>query len=390
MVMWTTATADAICNSSAASSVASLTWEPGNPFYRAFIFVNTISCVVLAASVCTHNVSQVDKLWSVLPSIYAWMCVVDSRTLLMALLSTIWSVRLTYNFHRRGGYSWPPWRGEEDYRWEILRTGKPRLNRAFDQLTRRTAHPLEEEGGRGPDSAHHLKESERAEDTAGSWTARGGYRTHEQGVAEKSSSRGSAYWRGIVAAVDFDMDMQSDCWSSHRFTIFTNPPTFWCLAQKASRVPAFLPELPLDVYRSAVLRGLVLLHETRADNEQLDFQTRKQKWKKNKNVSISDEKEFVDGFNQSGLFAIVRKPNYAAEQAIWIAFYIFSLAATRDMGWNWSGGGFVNLCLLFQGSGWLTEKISSAKYPEYQAYQKRVPLYVPNLLRLFTDDKKHK
>lgn len=134
MVMWTTATADAICNSSAASSVASLTWEPGNPFYRAFIFVNTISCVVLAASVCTHNVSQVDKLWSVLPSIYAWMCVVDSRTLLMALLSTIWSVRLTYNFHRRGGYSWPPWRGEEDYRWEILRTGKPRLNRAFDQL----------------------------------------------------------------------------------------------------------------------------------------------------------------------------------------------------------------------------------------------------------------
>ena len=134
--MWTDATADAICNSSAASSVATLTltWEPGNPFHRAFVFVNATACVVLAASALTHNVSQVDKLWSVLPAIYAWMCVVDSRTRLMAFLSTIWSVRLTYNFYRRGGYSWPPWRGEEDYRWEILRTGKPRLNRAFDQV----------------------------------------------------------------------------------------------------------------------------------------------------------------------------------------------------------------------------------------------------------------
>ena len=24
--------------------------------------------------------------------------------------------RLTYNFNRRGGYSWPPWKGDEDYR----------------------------------------------------------------------------------------------------------------------------------------------------------------------------------------------------------------------------------------------------------------------------------
>ena len=131
--MWTDATADAICNSSS-SFVASLAWEPGNPFHRAFIFVNSTACVVLVVSALTKNVSQVDKMWSVLPAIYAWMCVVDSRTLLMASLSTIWSARLTYNFHRRGGYSWPPWHGEEDYRWEILRTGKPRLNWAFDQL----------------------------------------------------------------------------------------------------------------------------------------------------------------------------------------------------------------------------------------------------------------
>ena len=39
----------------------------------------------------------------------------------MALLATAWGARLTYNFARRGGYSWPPWSGEEDYRWSYCR-----------------------------------------------------------------------------------------------------------------------------------------------------------------------------------------------------------------------------------------------------------------------------
>ena len=39
----------------------------------------------------------------------------------MAFLVSIWAVRLTYNFARRGGYSWKIWTGEEDYRWAILR-----------------------------------------------------------------------------------------------------------------------------------------------------------------------------------------------------------------------------------------------------------------------------
>ena len=39
----------------------------------------------------------------------------------MAFLVSIWAVRLTYNFARRGGYSWKIWTGEEDYRWSILR-----------------------------------------------------------------------------------------------------------------------------------------------------------------------------------------------------------------------------------------------------------------------------
>jgi len=45
----------------------------------------------------------------------------------MSILVTVWSIRLTYNFARRGGYSWKFWDGEEDYRWDILRQ-KPGFN----------------------------------------------------------------------------------------------------------------------------------------------------------------------------------------------------------------------------------------------------------------------
>jgi len=68
--------------------------------------------------------SVVDRLWSIVPWCYAWyMCyaasssgtVSDStfqRLLIMAVLSTLWGARLTWNFARKGGFS-----GGEDYRW---------------------------------------------------------------------------------------------------------------------------------------------------------------------------------------------------------------------------------------------------------------------------------
>ena len=94
-----------------------------NPYHWAFIVCHFVAFLTFTVSSVTGNMSQVDKLWSILPTIYAWMCVVDSRTKLMALLSTLWSIRLSHNFYRRGGYTWPPWWGEEDYRWEYLRRG---------------------------------------------------------------------------------------------------------------------------------------------------------------------------------------------------------------------------------------------------------------------------
>ncbi|MGB0915985.1 MAG: DUF1295 domain-containing protein [Flavobacteriales bacterium] len=73
----------------------------------------------------SKNYSQVDKLWSIIPLVYIWiiagMSGWEPRALLMAAVATVWGIRLTYNFNRRGGYSWRFWEGEEDYRWEVLR-----------------------------------------------------------------------------------------------------------------------------------------------------------------------------------------------------------------------------------------------------------------------------
>jgi steroid 5-alpha reductase family enzyme len=76
----------------------------------------------------TRNNSQMDKLWSLLPIAYTWVIAarggMSPRLLVMALLVTVWGIRLTYNFARKGAYSLKFWEGEEDYRWPVLRAKK--------------------------------------------------------------------------------------------------------------------------------------------------------------------------------------------------------------------------------------------------------------------------
>ena len=119
----------------------------------------------------TGNVSQVDKLWSVLPIVYAWIVAAHAdfspRILLMAVLVTAWGARLTYNFSRHGAYRLKFWQGNEDYRWRVLRE-KPEFRPAWKwrlfnfafisgyqnalilmMTTRHTGL-----GGRGPDGRH--------------------------------------------------------------------------------------------------------------------------------------------------------------------------------------------------------------------------------------------
>lgn len=83
-----------------------------------------LSVLVFVIGEITGNVSSVDRLWSLVPTLYTGVicCYHPSlRLLLMVMVAGVWSVRLTYNFWRRGGYSWPPWTGCEDYRWIYVR-----------------------------------------------------------------------------------------------------------------------------------------------------------------------------------------------------------------------------------------------------------------------------
>ncbi len=71
------------------------------------------------------NYSQVDKLWSITPPVYAWTLTVlagmPERLVLLSVLVSIWGIRLTYNFSRHGAYRWKFWTGHEDYRWAHVR-----------------------------------------------------------------------------------------------------------------------------------------------------------------------------------------------------------------------------------------------------------------------------
>ena len=76
----------------------------------------------------THNNSQMDKLWSLLPEAYIWIIAIRGgmtpRLIVMAVLATLWGARLTFNFARKGAYRLKFWTGEEDYRWPVLREKK--------------------------------------------------------------------------------------------------------------------------------------------------------------------------------------------------------------------------------------------------------------------------
>lgn len=283
-----------------------------------------------------NNTSTVDRLWSLLPAIYAWMFVLttengtnalNARSLLLALLISAWSIRLTYNFVRKGGYSIHA----EDYRWIVTR-------RWFDRW------PL-------------------------GWEL-------------------------------FNL-------------------TFICLYQSALILAFTLPvwavvrleHVPLDTPTCVVaaLHSLLLYLQTLADEQQWQFHTAKQYFAIR---SYRERKRFLEslspvvragvldnevandiyfrGFRTCGVFAYSRHLNFFCEQAMWwcvFAFYVVSVGAScrspddwlqllAQPSLYWPATGVVLLTLLFQGSTWLTERITVSKYPSYATYQRRVPKFL--------------
>jgi steroid 5-alpha reductase family enzyme len=110
-----------------------------------------------------------------------------------------------------------------------------------------------------------------------------------------------------------------------------------------------------------------------ADIQQWRFQ--QAKWAQIK-AGETPTGDYKKGFLDKGLWAYSRHPNYFAEQAIWVSFYVFSIAASGF--WvNWSISGCLLLIVLFQGSSNFSEEISAGKYPDYKDYQKRVARFIP-------------
>ena len=100
-----------------------------------FIYQITI-CHLIAfycfiKSIRTKNFSQVDRLWPILPAVYSWSYILFEfllrdgldnmdtffRMLIVTILITSWSIRLTFNTWRRGYYR----NNTEDYRWEHVK-----------------------------------------------------------------------------------------------------------------------------------------------------------------------------------------------------------------------------------------------------------------------------
>jgi steroid 5-alpha reductase family enzyme len=272
-------------------------WQAVNSLIKIVAIVIVYTFIVGELS---NNNSQVDKLWSIVPIAYVWVVAgygdFAPRLVMMSILPTIWGVRLTVNFAKKGAYQWRFWAGEEDYRWQVLRQKlefKPRWKWTFFNLLFI-----------------------------------------------------SGYQNVLIL-------------------LFTLPIV---VALQNKNVP-----LGLFDYIAAGLMFFFIVFETVADIQQWNFQQKKR-------VLIEAGRElngeYQKGFLDKGVWAYSRHPNYFAEQAIWVSFYLFSVAASGQ--WlNWSITGCLLLIVLFQGSSRFSEGISKGKYREYEAYQKKVSRFIP-------------
>ncbi|EGC42400.1 DUF1295 domain-containing protein [Histoplasma capsulatum var. duboisii H88] len=123
--------------------------------------------------------------------------------------------------------------------------------------------------------------------------------------------------------------------------------------------------------------------EALADQQQWRFQKAKKEYNEIARIpsrykGIYTNDDLSRGFVVSGLWAWCRHPNFVAEQAVWLALYQWSCVKTDQL-YNWTGIGSLCYVALFQGSTYLTEKITASKYPDYKQYQLRVGKFIPRL-----------
>jgi steroid 5-alpha reductase family enzyme len=159
--------------------------------------------------------------------------------------------------------------------------------------------------------------------------------------------------------------------------LITTPAYILMLVSHADSGKMNLP----DIIFSRVLMGLVLI-EFFADQQQWNYQQAKKRYQATAKLPVDSKYSAEDldrGFVVSGLWSWSRHPNFAAEQAIWVVLYQWACYASDSL-FNWTLTGAMGYLLLFQGSTWFTERISTGKYPEYKEYQRLVGRFIPKWL----------
>jgi steroid 5-alpha reductase family enzyme len=133
-----------------------------------------------------------------------------------------------------------------------------------------------------------------------------------------------------------------------------------------------------DHFFSKAIFVLVLI-EFFSDQQQWDFHRAKEQYRETAKVpkEYKFTREQLDrGFNTSGLWAVSRHPNFAAEQGVWMFLYQWCCCESGTY-MNFCFAGAISYLILFQASTWLTELLSANKYAEYKVYQQRVGKFLP-------------
>ncbi|KZW02813.1 DUF1295-domain-containing protein [Exidia glandulosa HHB12029] len=311
------------------------------PALRQPVYFLLFNCAwTYVVSEITDNVSQVDRVWSFLPTLYtAYYALAPSmpwappevqklgtsnRAVLMFGLQLLWTIRLTYNAHRRGFYSSLK---DEDYRWVPLRQAMPGiLFKVFNLFFIAIAQNI---------LLFIL-----------------GLPTHDALTLTRDAPlNGKDYLLAgtsiVLLAIEFVADNQQYAFQT------------W----KHSGAPAGVAD-PSYAWPGARIA-----------------------------FTESDRKR---GFMTKGLWGWTRHPNFACEQSFWIVQTFIPLLSTPHPHPSLlsklrvtnppSPYGFLiarellpalAIVALFYSSTLFTEKLSAEKYPGYAAYQSRVGMFVP-------------
>lgn len=298
-----------------------------NPLITAAAFSFALAPIFLVLSEINRNYSQVDRVWSILPTVYNLHYAIYARAArlhttrldVVLAISTLWTVkmlfkvfrsflthsqiRLTYNYFRKGGYSI----GSEDYRWVTVKDYiGPTLMFLFNVVFISLIQSL------------------------------------------------------LLACITTPTYILL---LTERLATFDKPTSSWNF---------------IDAVAAATMLALITVSLV-ADQQQWNYHQAKSQYQKTAKVPPGWQQADLDlGFMTKGLFAFSRHPNFAAEQGVWVSLYLWSCLGTSTW-YNWSGVGAVAYLCLFQGSTWLTELLSAGKYPEYKEYRKQVGMFLPLL-----------